>query len=489
MVEENSYEATSNQIHDVFISFSSKDIDTARLVYDELEAREINCWLADSSRDDIPPGESWPEILTRELKNSRMVLLIFSEDSNISRHVQNEIGLAFNYKLEILPMRIQDEKPGDTLEYYLINTQWFDFFPPPPPIDKDKLEKLTYVVKRLKKGTKSLSKTIDGQSDRTVKVPFFSTWVIKPLFSWAQKFSKSIPALDGALWMFLIMFLVFFIPLAVSHRLVGDYPPQSLGEIFSLAPPSHYYYPDLNALLFDMLLHPAAFATLVYFVLFLNEKGNQYLSNAEAGFITTRKSRSTRFWINIVNFLIVIVLPIGMSLMAFLYRRQVYISYGMKEPLIFWASLAVALSIYAFVALSINSCYIALLVKPISDMEMQADDDRLFYSERAVMLGKLTIIFIYVILMLLIEILVEWMMADFNGAPLNDLIRGVVLFFGGIAIVVLVVKILWLFVPEIGANARSAGKALLKVNRNNLILLIVPAMLIILTISLWYQTH
>ena len=476
--------------YDVFISFSSKNIYTARLITNQLEARGIICWLADRNRYAIPPGENWADHLMRALKNSKMVLLIFSKDSNLSKHVQNEIGIAFENKLEILPMRIQDERENETLHYYLFHTQWFDFIPPPPPVDKDKLDKLIEVVRRLIHETQPVTEYTESRAQQNAKVPFFSTWVLKPFFSWVQKVYGSIPALDGALWTYLIAFLVFFIPLAVSHRIVGDYPPQSLIDLFSIVPKLHfYYYPDLNALLFDMVLHPAALATLVYFVLFLNVEGNQYLYNAAAGFVSTRNLRQGRFWINIVNILIVKILPIGMALVAFIYRRNIYIGYGMKEPLIFWASFAVALSIYSFVALSINSCYIALLLKPISKTEVQGEKDRKFSSEWASMLVKLTIIFIYIILMFLIEISVEWMMANYNGTPLTDLMRWIVLVFGGISVVILSVKILWLFVPEIGVHSRFLEKTFRQVNKTSLLLLVVPAVLIILTIRLWLQVH
>ena len=486
--EKSSNEAVDHS-YDVFISFSSRNIDTARLIYDELKAQGIACWLADPNRDDIPPGENWADHLVRALKNSKIVLLIFSKDTNLSDHVKSEIGVAFNNKLGILPMRIQDEKPEGALEYYLIHTQWFDFIPPPPPIDKDKLEKLFSIVRRLISATRPVTEYTESHLQRIFRVPFFSTWILKPFFSRAQEIFESIPALDGALWTYLIMFLVFFIPLAVSHRIVGDYPPQSLGELFSVFSASHFYYPDLNAVLFDMVLHPAAFATLVYFTLFLNARSNQYLTNSATGFISTHNLRAARFWINTANLLIVKILPVVMALVAFNYRRNVYTGYGMHEPLVFWASFAVALSIYAYVALAINSCYIALLLKPIPESEIRGNDDRQFSSERASMLAKLTIIFVYIILMFLIEISVEWMMADFNGSPLMDLIRWIILIFGGISVTILAAKILWLFIPEISIHTNFVERIFSQVNKGNLLLLALPAVLIILTVRLWFQVY
>jgi hypothetical protein len=262
-----------------------------------------------------------------------------------------------------------------------------------------------------------------------------------------------------------------------------------LSELLGVASGFRYYYPDLNAILFDMVLHPAAFATLAYFVLFMNAKENQYLTNAVTGFISTRNVRQTRFWINIVNLLVVKILPLVMALITFFYRRSVYISYGMKEPLVFWASFAVAISIYAFVALAINSSYIALLLEPIPDTKLRGEDDQQFSSAWAAMLARLTIIFIYIILMIIVEISDEWIMANFNYTPLTDLMRLIVLVFGGIEILILTAKILWFFIPEIGTHSRSVENPFSRFNKTSPLILVVPIILIVLTIRLWLQTH
>ena len=489
MPNPNSIDEVSGHLYDVFISFSSINIEIARFICDQLEAQGITCWLADRNRHDIPPGENWADQLMKGLENSKMVLLIFSKESNLSRHVQNEIGIAFDSKLDILPMRIQEEKPKGVLRYYLVHTQWFDIIPPPPPMEKGKLEKLMEVVRHLINETPPSVEHVQDHAPQNIKVPFFSTWVLKSSFSWIQNFFNSFPALDGALLTYVLMVLVFFVPLAISHRIVGDYPPQSLSELFGVATSSHYYYPDLNSILFDMVLHPAAFATLAYFVLFLNARGNQYLYSAAAGFIATNNERLTRFWINMANLLIVKILPVVMALVTFFYRRNVYIGYGMKEPLVFWASFAVGLSIYAYVALAINASYIALLLSPIPDTAMRGEDDRQFSSEWAGMLAKLTILFIYIILMILVEISDEWIMANFNYTPLTDLMRWIVIVFGGISVLILTARILWLFIPEIGIHSKSVERAFTQVNKASLPLLIVPLVLIILTIRLWLLTH
>lgn len=489
MIKKTLPQNSSNEPIDIFISFSSKDIDTARFVCNKLEEQGFVCWLADRNRNDISPGENWVVQLMQGLKNSKMVLLIFSRDSNLSRHVQNEIGIAFNRELEILPLRIQDEQPEEVLEYYLIHTQWFDVIPAPPPVEKEKLVRLTEVIKQLLDDKSQLTHSQRALFSRLSKVPFFSVQALYPFTGWVRKIGESMPAIEGALWTYLVMFLVFFVPLAISHRIVGTAIPETLNDLFRVASGFHFYYPDLNAVFFDMILHPAAYAALVYFLLFIGSPENQYLLYATAGFISTKNIRLTRFWINLVNVFVVKLLPLGMAIWSFFYRRNTYLTYGMREPLLFWASFAVSMSIYVFVALSINASYIALLIKSIRLSESQTDDDRTFLSERAGMLAKLTIVFVYIILMCVIEITVAWLMADFNGLGSFDLVRLTVVVFGGFAILVLSAKILWLWIPELDFFKESIMVPFRQIQMSVWLVLTLPVLLVVLTIKLWLQVH
>jgi hypothetical protein len=479
----------TNQSIDVFISYSSKDIKAARYICQQLEAHNFKCWLADPNREDIPAGQNWIRQLIKGLTSSKVVLLIFSKNADTSRYVQNEIGIAFRYKVDIFPIRIQEETPGEILEYYLINTQWMDAIPSPPPMDSSKLKQIIDIMHQLLDDNKSIRRPDSAPKKQIQKLPALSTWFLRPSIELKKRSGGIITPIEGALWTFLFMFLLFFIPLAISHHIVGTFLPRSLAEMFQPASGYHYYYPDLNAILFDMFLHPAAFATLVYFFLFIGADENQYLLNSSAGFISTRNVRLTRYLINLANIFTVKILPIVFAAGAFIYRRNLYIGYGMQEPLLLWASLAVALSIYAYVRLSINTCYIALLVKPLRSGEIQSDEDKIFLLEQARALAKLTIVFIYSILMFLDEIVVQWMMSDFNGTTLFDLIRVITLIFGGITILILIVKIRWIWIPKMSFQAGTIKNSFYGVNKSNWLLLTLPAILIILTIIMWLQVY
>ncbi len=75
--------------HAVFISHSVKDEDqkAANTVYDYLESVGIKCFM---DKRDLIPGGLFPEQLAKAVRESQVVVLVFSSDSDASRAVQNE---------------------------------------------------------------------------------------------------------------------------------------------------------------------------------------------------------------------------------------------------------------------------------------------------------------------------------------------------------------------------------------------------------------
>jgi len=91
--------------HDVFISHSSNDIALANVVCSALEAEGINCWLAPR---DISPGQDWPEAIVEAITESLALVLIFSFNAKDSEHVQNELAIAVDSGVFIIPLRFDD---------------------------------------------------------------------------------------------------------------------------------------------------------------------------------------------------------------------------------------------------------------------------------------------------------------------------------------------------------------------------------------------
>lgn len=114
--------------HDVFISYSSEDKLAADALCGALEAARIRCWIAPR---DVVPARSYSGEITRAINNSRVMVLIFSEHSNVSAAVLSEVELAANARIHILNFRVDDSPLGDDLRFYLQRLHWFDALTPP----------------------------------------------------------------------------------------------------------------------------------------------------------------------------------------------------------------------------------------------------------------------------------------------------------------------------------------------------------------------
>jgi hypothetical protein len=114
--------------HDVFISYSSKDKPVADAACATLESNGVRCWIAPR---DVAPGVAYAESLVNGLSNSRVMVLVFSANSNRSPQVLREVERAVSKGLPILPLRIEDVPMSQAMEYYISSQHWLDALTPP----------------------------------------------------------------------------------------------------------------------------------------------------------------------------------------------------------------------------------------------------------------------------------------------------------------------------------------------------------------------
>ena len=114
--------------HDVFISHSSDDGDVAEAARETIERAGHRCWIAPR---DIVPGEKYGEAIINGIRASRIFLLIVSARSIASHQVERETERAANAGLAIIPFRIEDVKPSNSLEFFISSAHWLDAFEPP----------------------------------------------------------------------------------------------------------------------------------------------------------------------------------------------------------------------------------------------------------------------------------------------------------------------------------------------------------------------
>jgi TolB-like protein len=109
----------------IFISYSSRDQDTALTICQALEHRRLNCWI---SCRDIAPGENFQVSIVRAIRATKVMILVFSANSNKSEEIKKELVLAGQHQLIVIPVRVEDVIPGEAFAYELATRQWVDLF-------------------------------------------------------------------------------------------------------------------------------------------------------------------------------------------------------------------------------------------------------------------------------------------------------------------------------------------------------------------------
>jgi adenylate cyclase len=89
----------------VFISYSRKDSQYARMIVEHLKQRGIDVWMDDR----IEYGSKWTTEIEKALNESPAVIVIMSPNSKESEWVQNEVAYAQDRKKKIFPLLVEGE--------------------------------------------------------------------------------------------------------------------------------------------------------------------------------------------------------------------------------------------------------------------------------------------------------------------------------------------------------------------------------------------
>ncbi len=108
---------------DVFLSYATPDKAAAMAVLAGLEGRGVRCWIAPR---DIPDGSEYGQQIVEAIRACRIVVVMFSANTNGSPHVRREVERAASLQKIIVPFRIESIVPTGAMEYALSNTHWLD---------------------------------------------------------------------------------------------------------------------------------------------------------------------------------------------------------------------------------------------------------------------------------------------------------------------------------------------------------------------------
>jgi hypothetical protein len=114
--------------HDVFISYSTKDLEIAVQICSSLEKLGLVCWIAPRN---IPAGMTYPKVIISAIENTRVVLLVYSDACNGSVYVKTEVERAVHNNKLLMPVWIENIKPCGDLEFFLSPVQRFEAFAQP----------------------------------------------------------------------------------------------------------------------------------------------------------------------------------------------------------------------------------------------------------------------------------------------------------------------------------------------------------------------
>ena len=151
--------------HDVFISYSTKDKKAADAVCAVCERNKIRCWIAPR---DIIPGTGWGSSIINAIQSSKVMILVFSGNSNTSPQIEREVERAISKGIPVIPVRIEDVQPSDSLEYFISSAHWLDAFT--EPFERH-LERLATVVHQIIESGKHASTQNESVAGLRVETP------------------------------------------------------------------------------------------------------------------------------------------------------------------------------------------------------------------------------------------------------------------------------------------------------------------------------
>ena len=108
-----------------------------------LEQHKVRCFVA---YRDIPKGVVWAKAIVEALDESKMMVVVFSEEFNLSDQVDREIELASEDKKPILTFRISNTMFKGAKKYYLKNINWIDAFPNPENLFDSLLDNVAKLI-------------------------------------------------------------------------------------------------------------------------------------------------------------------------------------------------------------------------------------------------------------------------------------------------------------------------------------------------------
>ncbi len=104
----------------VFLSYSSKQMAEALVIYNFLKEKNISCWMAPYS---IPTGSNYLDEIPSAISQMKTLLLLLTPESEKSPWVQKEVSAAIGANKTVLPYKLYDFPLGNRFTFLLDGEQ------------------------------------------------------------------------------------------------------------------------------------------------------------------------------------------------------------------------------------------------------------------------------------------------------------------------------------------------------------------------------
>jgi len=145
-------------MHEIFISYSTKDKDLVFQITKKLEDAGLKIWIAPH---DINTGIDYEDSIIEAIEKTNVFLLFISKNSLQSEDVKSELTLARSEGKQIVPFRLDDSPLKSKFRYYLSSTQHIS-------VDKknldDSIDKLVHEIKEKLNKEKFLPEMVLAES-------------------------------------------------------------------------------------------------------------------------------------------------------------------------------------------------------------------------------------------------------------------------------------------------------------------------------------
>jgi hypothetical protein len=230
--------------HDVFISYSHVDKATADAACATLERNGVRCWIAPR---DITPGDEWSAAIVKAIDQCRVMLLVFSASANDSRQIRREVERAINAGVTLVPVRIENVNPTESLAYFMSTVHWLDALT--PPLDSH-LQRLADSIKALLRvGTSQPAGLGAGLAQAPQVTAQAATKPVKKgMFAEIMNFAHRRTGLQAFGWY--LMYLLIGVVLGMVSGYVAGIATKTFAEGFNIGMMAG----QLSAIPYNMLL-------------------------------------------------------------------------------------------------------------------------------------------------------------------------------------------------------------------------------------------